>query len=277
MHALPQVLVVGSINVDITATADRLPTPGETIGGAVLTRSPGGKGANQAAAASRLGASVRMVGAVGDDTDGRWMREELREARVETDGIRTSSAVTGTALIVVDGSGENQIVVAPGANDDVRIEDVDCSADIVLAQLEIDITVVKKLAQKATGFVVVNAAPAQQLPADLLERVDLFIVNEGEYAQMPELAGAAAVAVTYGAGGAAMIRHGIEVARASAPEVAVPVSTVGAGDAFCSALALALASGLDDEPALSAACAVGAAAVRQPASQPMFGHLSTYA
>jgi ribokinase len=269
-------VVVGSINVDLTATVDRLPGAGETVGGGILHRTPGGKGANQAVAAARLGADVRMVGAVGDDGDGAWSLQRLTDAGVDTTDVITSASPTGTALIGVDRAGENQIIVCTGANGDVSLGGARIEADdTVLAQLEIDLDVVAQLAERHTGYLVVNAAPAQHLPQAVVDRVDLFIVNETEYALLPELAAARRVVVTYGGDGAAMVERGVEVARVPAVRVDV-VNTVGAGDAFCAALVLALRTGLSDEEALRVACAVGAAAVIHPDSQPPLERLDFY-
>src|SRR6478609_2078995 len=155
---LPALTVVGSINLDIIATAERLPTAGETIGGGVLQQQPGGKGANQAVAAARLGGSARMIGAVGDDAQGRLMLEALSGAGVDTSDVAVLDGdATGTALIVVDRDGENQIVVC---------------------QLEVGMDVVLEAARNSSGFFVLNAAPAMDLPVELLERCDLVIVNE---------------------------------------------------------------------------------------------------
>ena len=270
------VAVVGSINLDLIATAERLPTAGETIGGGVLSEQPGGKGANQAAAAARLGGSARLIGAVGPDASGRRMLEALASAGVDTSGVAHLAEPTGTALIVVDGSGENQIVVCPGANSHLSLDGVEFSPEeTVLCQLEVGLPVVLEAARRARGFFVLNAAPAMDLPAELLERCDLVIVNESEYALIPALASAKLVAVTYGGDGSAMFEYGRKVAEA--PSATVPVAnTVGAGDAFCAALVLALRSGLDYAEALAAANAVGAAAVGEPSSQPELAHLGHY-
>ncbi|MFD4324591.1 ribokinase [Nocardioides sp. NPDC058538] len=271
-------VVVGSINVDLTALVERLPGAGETVGGGRLRRDVGGKGANQAVAASRLGARVRMVGAVGADADGTWAVETIRAAGVDVAGVRITDSPTGTALIAVDATGENQIVVCAGANASVAADGISVGVDeAVLMQLELSLEVIRAVAARAPGFVALNAAPARPLPADLVGRVDLFIVNETEYAAMPELRAARRVAVTYGAAGAAMITEGTETARvpaAPAPEV---VSTVGAGDAFSAALTLAIQAGAGDEEALRTACAVGAAAVAHPSAQPPLERLETYA
>ncbi|MEU8364575.1 ribokinase [Nonomuraea sp. NPDC048882] len=277
MNDLPDIVVVGSINVDVTALADRLPTPGETIGGGTLYRDPGGKGANQAVAASRLGAHVRMIGAVGNDADGVWMLDSLRSAGVDTTGVRVTSAPTGTALIAVDRDGENQIVVCQGANASVTLDGLQLAQDdTVLTQLEVNLDLVVQLVARAPGFIAVNAAPAQPLPPELVERVDLFIVNETEYALMPELQYAKLVAVTHGGDGAALITDGAETARVPAFRTAA-VNTVGAGDAFCAALTIALRAGASQEEALQIGCAVGAAAVAHPGSQPPFERINSYA
>ncbi|WP_029268162.1 MULTISPECIES: ribokinase [unclassified Microbacterium] len=274
--ALPSLVVVGSANVDVTAFVDRLPTAGETVAGGRLSRDLGGKGANQAVAAAKLGGRVRMIGAVGDDADGTWTREEMIRARVDVADLRTVDAPTGTALIVVDSDAENQIAVCPGANDHVALDGVTFREDeAVLMQLEIALAVVEEVAAIATGFVAVNAAPAQPLPEALLRRVDLFIVNETERELMPELAEAELVAVTYGAAGAALYRRGKEIARADGVPTEA-VNTVGAGDAFCAALVLALRAGHSPADALAAACAVGSAAVSHLSSQPPFAHLNRY-
>lgn len=275
-NSLPAVAVVGSINLDLIATAERLPTAGETIGGALLSRQPGGKGANQAAAAARLGGRVRMVGAVGEDASGHLMLDALAGAGVDTGDVQLLPEPTGTALIVVDREGENQIVVCPGANSCLSLEGVRFGPDeAVLCQLEVGLPVVLEAARKAPGFFVLNAAPAMDLPAELLERCDLVIVNESEYALIPALASARLVAVTYGGAGSALLEHGRKVAEAPARAVNV-VNTIGAGDAFCAALVLALQRGLDYTSALSAANLVGADAVGDPSSQPDLARLGYY-
>jgi ribokinase len=269
--------VVGSINVDVTASVARLPGAGETVLGGALRRDAGGKGANQAVAAARLGARVRMIGAVGDDTDGRGMLQNLADAGVDAGGVWLGDSPTGTALITVDETGENQIVVCPGANDDVTVAGESFGADeAVLVQLEIPMATVRALAASVPGFFVVNAAPAQSLSAEIVARADLVIVNETEYELLPELSAARLVAVTYGAAGAALVQNGTEIARVPAPQVR-SVSAVGAGDAFCAALTLALHAGWTPELALTAACAVGADAVTHPESQPPLRRLDTYA
>lgn len=275
--SLPAVTVVGSINLDIIATTDRLPTAGETIGGGVLQQQPGGKGANQAVAAARLGGSARMIGAVGDDAQGRQMLEALSAAGVDTSDVEVLDGdATGTALIVVDREGENQIVVCPGANAAFSLERVEFRQDeTVLCQLEVGLPAVMEAARKSSGFFVLNAAPAMELPAELLERCDLVIVNESEYEQIPALAQAKLVAVTYGKDGSAMFEHGRKVAEAPAAAATV-ANTIGAGDAFCAALILALRNGLEYTRTLAVANAVGADAVCDSSSQPELGPLEEY-
>ncbi|CAH0158898.1 Ribokinase [Arthrobacter sp. Bi83] len=274
---LPAVTVVGSINLDIIATTDRLPTAGETIGGGVLQQQPGGKGANQAVAAARLGGSARMIGAVGDDAQGRQMLEALSGAGVDTADVAVlDGEATGTALIAVDRDGENQIVVCPGANAAFSLEGVEFGPDeTVLCQLEVGLPVVLEAARRSPGFFVLNAAPAMDLPAELLERCDLVIVNETEYELIPALTHAKLVAVTYGKGGSAMFEHGRRVAEAPAAAVTA-ANTIGAGDAFCAALVLALRANLPYPRALAVANAVGADAVGDLSSQPALARLEEY-
>lgn len=268
--------VVGSINVDVTASVDRLPGAGETVLGGTLQRLPGGKGANQAVAAARLGARVRMVGAVGDDADGQWMLQGLRDAGVDTGQVWLGDAPTGTALITIDAHGENQIVVCPGANSDVAVDGVVFTADeAVLAQLEIPFDVIEALVASVPGFLALNAAPARPLTPAVIDRADLIIVNETEFALIPELAQARLVAVTYGSDGAALRADGREIARATPPAVRA-VSSVGAGDAFSAAITLALHADWPPADALRAACAVGADAVTHPAAQPPLRRLTDY-
>lgn len=268
--------VVGSINADLTATTTRLPAAGETVGGGRLSRSPGGKGANQAAAAARLGAWTRMIGAVGADSDGRAMLHALRTAGVNTDDIAEVAAETGAALIMVDADGENQIAVCEGANASVSLDGIEFGADeAVLTQLEISLDLISELANRVPGFLAVNAAPALPLPAEVVDRADLIIVNEYEHSQLPQLQTAKLVAVTYGAKGSALLARGEQIAFAEAVP-AKPVSTVGAGDAYCAALTLGLTSGLEPERALRAANAVGAAVVEVASAQPQFDRFETY-
>ncbi|WP_166972943.1 ribokinase [Brevibacterium atlanticum] len=268
--------VVGSINADITAVTSRLPAAGETVGGGRLFRSPGGKGANQAAAAARLGARTRMIGAVGNDAEGRELLASLRQSGVDVADIVEAAAPTGTALIMVDAHGENQIAVCEGANAEVSLDGVEFADDeAVLTQLEISLDLVTELAARVPGYFAVNAAPALPLPAEVVDRADLIIVNETEYSLLPQLQEARLVAVTYGSRGSSLLTRGGQIAFAEAlPRT--PVSTVGAGDAFAAALTIALRTNVDPERALRAANAVGAAAVMDAAAQPAFDPFEAY-
>lgn len=218
-----------------------------------------------------------MIGAVGDDASGRLMLEALSGAGVDTTDVAVLDGdATGTALIVVDADGENQIVVCPGANAAFSLENVEFTPDeTVLCQLEVGLPVVLEAARRSSGFFVLNVAPAMDLPAELLEQCDLVIVNETEYQLIPALAEAKLVAVTYGKDGSAMFERGRKVAGAPASAVTV-ANTIGAGDAFCAALVLAVRAGLDYSTALAAANAVGADAVGDPSSQPALGPLAQY-
>ncbi|MFW0772776.1 ribokinase [Paenarthrobacter nitroguajacolicus] len=273
----PTLTVVGSINLDITATASRLPSPGETVGGGVLRQQPGGKGANQAVAAARLAGSSRMVGAVGQDDAGLSLIGAMAGAGVDVQDIAQMEAATGTALVLVDAEGENQIVVCPGANGSLSLEGVSfADKEAVLCQLEVDQNVVLEAARRTKGFFVLNAAPAAPIIPELLERCDLVIVNETEYELIPALRDAPLVAVTYGGEGSAIFVDGERVAEAPAVRVSDIANTIGAGDAFCAALVLALQSGLEYGHALAAANAVGADAVRDSSSQPALKPLEHY-
>jgi ribokinase len=260
-----RIAVVGSVNLDLVARCDRLPEPGETVSDAVFERHPGGKGANQAVAAARLGASVQMFGAVGDDEFGTPLVVTLEEQGVDAGTVAIVDAPTGVALILVDASGENQIVVAPGANAELRPDMVSLEEhDALLCQLEIPVETVEAAAKQATFFCL-NAAPARALPGDLVQRADLVVVNRHEREALgatPRL-----LAVTQGAEGAVLLRDGEEVARARAPRVDA-VDGTAAGDAFTACLVVSLLEGRSHEDALRRACAAGAVAASRPGAQP---------
>ncbi len=256
---VPRITVVGSANIDLVARCERLPRPGETVTDAVLQRVPGGKGANQAVAAARLGARVRFVGRIGQD--------DLVLASLRTEGVDVSAVVrddgeSGVALIFVDAGGENVIVVAPGANRRLTPGDVAVGeADAVICQLEIPADAVRAAAAQARFFAL-NAAPARgPLPA----RPDLLVVNRYEQ----EMVGAydGLVAVTLGAEGAVLLQDGRELARARPPRVEA-VDGTAAGDAFCAALLVGLLQGRDRAEALARACAAGALAASRLGAQP---------
>jgi ribokinase len=257
--------VVGSVNLDLVARCERLPRPGETVTDAVFERIPGGKGANQAVAAARLGAEVAMVGCIGDDDFAREASEALEQAEVATDGLRVVEGATGVALIFVDASGENQIVVAPGANARLRPEDTATVQGPVLCQLEIPIETVDAAAERAEGLFCLNAAPARPVPAALIDRADLVVANRYEREALdaePRL-----LALTLGAEGAVLLERGEEVARAEPPPVQA-VDGTAAGDAFTACLVVSLLEGRPREEALRRACAAGALAASRFGAQP---------
>jgi ribokinase len=248
--------VVGSINYDLTTYVERLPRPGETLTGAESIGGPGGKGANQAVAAARLGARVRMVGKLGDDLFTDELRSSLAAHGVEVDGLRYDDGNCGRAVILVDAAGENAIVVDPGANWRLEPDDVALGeGDAVLCQLEIAPEVVEDVAAKAPGFFCLNAAPARPVSAAVLRRADLVVVNSYELDALDETP--RLVALTLGPEGAVLLEGGEEVARARPPAVRA-VDGTAAGDAFTACLVVSLLEGRDRDDALRRACAAGA-------------------
>jgi ribokinase len=248
----PRLTVVGSINLDLVLRAERLPRPGETVTGATFARFPGGKGANQAVAAARLGAEVRLIGCVGHDPFAEEALAGLREAGVEK-GWWTAKAPTGVALITVDAAGETTIVVAPGANDELRPDDVELGeADAVLCQQEIPAVTVTRAGELARRFFL-NAAPARPDPPP----AELTIVNRLELETLGARPGF--VCVTLGAEGAVLLQDGEEVARAEPPHVEA-IDGTAAGDAFTACLVVSLLEERPQDEALHRACAAGALA-----------------
>jgi ribokinase len=266
---MTRVCVVGSVNMDMGFDVDALPHPGETVLAAAVRSTPGGKGANQAVAAARAGAQVQFVGAVGDDSVAAALREHLTANGVGIDGLITSPGPSGSAVVVVDSAGENFIVVAPGANGRLTLEDAalrglvaDC--DVLLLQLEIPVptaTAAAREAHSAGATVIVNASPsgadAAEL-ADLAELTDVVVVNETEAAHwvwpVPHRV------ITRGARGATYAGDSEEF-TVTPPAVDV-VDTSGAGDVFAGVLAAGWANGHDH--ALRRACAAGALATLVP-------------
>jgi len=264
------IAVIGSINLDIVANVKDFPQPGETVTNAVVNRFPGGKGANQALAAHRLGASVFMVGRVGNDPAADEALHTLRLEGVDLGYCKPlENLSTGLAMIVVNEAGENQIVVAPGANaafDAAHLEFPHTDASI--AQLEVPIETILKAARTCDNFFCLNAAPAKPVPHELLEHVDLLVVNEIEARALGEELDSyhGLLASTYGADGAVLSRNGQQIATAKPPKVNV-VDTTGAGDAFTAALTVALVGGMEPQPALEYACVVGALATTKMGAQ----------
>jgi ribokinase len=290
---VPRVLVVGSANVDFTVTLSRLPRPGETVSEGTLLVARGGKGANQAVAARRLGAEVRLIGCVGDDASGREVRDALAAEGIGV-GALTSAAgpATGTALIVVDREGRNQIAVAPGANRALMVADVErCGADfawaeVVVCSLEVPLAVVRRALEMARGHQVttlVNPAPFPDGGIDFLVLADYVTPNEGEAARLAgteiaDLDSARKIAAVVRARGAgtAVLTLGAGGALADGPDgvLHVPafsitaVDTVGAGDAFNGALAVALGESRPLVEALRFANAAAALACTRRGAQP---------
>jgi ribokinase len=266
-----RVVVVGSVNLDLVARVARLPDGGDTVPATGYTRVPGGKGANQALAARRLGAEVTLVAAVGTDDAADEALALLAADGVDLGPVRRVAGVpTGVALITVDDAGENTIVVVPGANAELTVTAAELAgADAVLCQLEVPVgTVAAAAAATPPGALFcLNTAPAGPVPDAVLDRADLVVANRAEYAAVPGLDRAALVAVTAGAAGAVLRAGGREVARSPSPTVTA-VDGTAAGDAFAGGLVVGLLAGLDRETALRRACAAGAAAATRAGAQP---------
>lgn len=268
------VLIVGSGNVDLVSQVERIPSPGETVLSTGFATHAGGKGNNQATAAARASADTTFIGAFGDDDNGARLLASLAESGVHT-LVRTSTEPTGTALITVASTGENSIVVNAGANATLTTltaqeRQAIAAADVVLLQLEIPLETVTEAAKVAAGTVVLNAAPAQPLPRDLFETVDLLVVNEHEAALLGGadelLTVVPQLVVTLGAKGA-LIRTRDTVV--SVPGIPVDVvDTTGAGDTFCGALVAKLDEGAALDEAVRFATAAAALSVGRAGAVP---------
>ena len=269
-----RVVVVGSLNVDLVTRVERHPRPGETVVGSGLERLAGGKGANQAVAASAAGAAVVMVGCVGSDEAGSAYVARLSSLGIDVSGIHPQrDCVTGHALITVDEAGENSIVIVAGANAAVTVADLAVldsvgPGDVVLLQLEVPLRVVAAAARRASNRgarVVLNLAPYAAVPPDVVALADPLVVNENEALMLADSeAMPASLVVTFGAAGAAW--DGDQVTGPVVDESEV-LDTTGAGDAFCGALSAALAAGAGRSEALQAALAAGAESVRHFGAQ----------
>ncbi len=289
---MADVLVVGSINQDFLLKVEHRPQPGETVTGAELSLHNGGKGANQAAAAALLGASVAMLGRVGGDDLGGPLVEALEEKGIDTSLIESiEDESTGAAFITLTPDGENAITVAPGANRRVRPQDVDAASDaiggakVLVAQMEVSPETVSRAVEVAEEWetrALINLAPPMELPGETLEKLDPLVVNEHEAAFLlgekvdgvdgalhaaPGLLdlGPRSAVITLGANGA-VYAESDTIEHVSSPEVEV-VDTTGAGDAFVGALAVKFADGSSLKDAVSYAVRAGAAAVTKQGAQ----------
>jgi ribokinase len=284
------IIVIGSINLDLIASVDRLPSPGETLQGTGFTTAPGGKGANQALAAARAGAEVRMIGAVGKDSFAAEALALLRAGNVDLSGVIESSASTGTALILVGGDGENMIAVVAGANGAVLPGDLAKAhlgkGDIVLLQHEVPLNTVEAAldaAREAGATSVLNTAPYRDEAAAYLAKADYVVANETEFdlncgllklgngdraERMRAFAAKTGNAVVVTLGGDGVLAATPDAFHRVPALKITPVDTVGAGDTFCGYLAAALSSGLPLEQALRRAAAAGSLACLKPGAQP---------
>jgi ribokinase len=284
---MPRVLVVGSANVDFTMALTRLPAPGETVTNGTLLVNHGGKGANQAVAARRLGADVRLIGCVGNDASGRAVRAALAAEGIDTAAVATTdAAATGTALILVDRDGRNQIAVAPGANRALTVEHVRARADdfawaeIVLASCEVPLETVRcalELARRCGIPTMLNPAPVPDVGIEFLDLVDYLTPNAGEATRLSGVAGEEAAAAALRARGARGVlvtlgERGVLACGDERPRH-VPafrvdaVDTTAAGDAFNGALAVALTERRELLAALRFASAAAAIACTRRGAQ----------
>ncbi|GLY67504.1 ribokinase [Amycolatopsis taiwanensis] len=277
------VLVVGSANADLVVSTDRRPGPGETVLGGDTVVSPGGKGANTAVAAARLGANVALLAAIGDDTYGTMLSASLREAGVRTALVRTVTRPTGIAYITVTPDGENSILVSPGANqalDPAAVEGALAGVGVMVASLEVPLPTVERAIEVASAAgvrTVLNLSPPADLGARTLAALDVLLVNEHEAAWLLGAAaeparlldlGPRSAVITRGAGGALVVTTS-GITELAAPSVEA-VDTTGAGDAFAGALAAALAAGAGLEVAARRAVGVAAISVTRPGAQPSY-------
>ena len=266
--SLTGVAVVGSANLDLVVEVSRPPRVGETLLGRAGGRFSGGKGLNQAVASARSGAPTRFCAVVGADEAADVLQQTLADAGVVTALRRSTSAPTGVAHVLAFDDGDNSIIVAAGANTELDADDAVAGiagAAVVLAQLEVPLASVAaalRAGRTAGALTILNAAPAHSAAVEMLGDVDVLVVNETECAELGGIGrlhadGAQVVVLTRGAGGVTLHRTGSDPLQVDAFPID-PVDTTGAGDAFCGALAAALAQGVAIEAALARACAAGA-------------------
>ncbi|WP_028778033.1 ribokinase [Shimazuella kribbensis] len=287
---MKRILVIGSLNMDLVTHVSHLPKPGETISSSKFYKNPGGKGANQAIAAAKLGANVQMIGKVGWDDYGTDLLDNLRSANVQIDGVKRED-VTGMAFINVSDEGENNIVLVPGANSKITNADIDqmkdeiAACDLIILQLEIPLPVVEytlRLAKNIQKEVILNPAPAQKLSTDMLRMVHTLIPNETELeiltgrpvstekelieaAQMVRSWGVKRIVVTLGSKGSLLINDQEQVLL---PAYRVDaVDTTAAGDAYVGAFAIGITSGMSDQEAAKFASKVSAIVVTREGAQ----------
>ncbi|MEI7698992.1 MAG: ribokinase [Planctomycetia bacterium] len=298
-HRSPRIVVIGSINMDLVVRCASIARPGETISGQSLREIPGGKGANQAVAAARLGAQVTMVGRVGEDAFGKTLRDGLLREGIEVSHVQITAGVSsGVAVIQVDDAGQNSIVVIPGANGLVTAEDVLAAAsvireaDAVLLQFEIPLQTVKAavdLARRSGVRVIVDPAPARADAAASVLSADWLCPNETEAESLTGLVvetefqacaaakslrqrGCGRSLITLGSRGIVLCGEGGVLQRADAFRIAV-VDTTAAGDAFAAGLGVSLSRGAADAEAVRFACAAGAIAATKSGAQPAMPYL----
>jgi ribokinase len=289
---MAEIVVIGSINMDLVVRTARMPVPGETLHGEDLNMIPGGKGANQAAAVSKMGGDVAMIGRVGNDVFGQKLIDELDAAGVNTENVLTTAkCASGTALIIVDQNGQNSIVVSPGANGTLLQADVLANEEIIqhskilILQFEIPIETVRCAAEIATKYqvkVILNPAPAKSISRELLSLVDILVPNETEASQLSGIrvvdiasaevaakallgSGVGMVVITLGEKGA-LLATSMDIRHIPSMEVQA-VDTTAAGDAFVGGLAVALAQGRAPAEAVRYATCAGALAVTKFGAQ----------
>jgi ribokinase len=267
------VCVIGSANLDLVTRVERMPRPGETLLGGEYREFFGGKGLNQAVAASRSGAATVFVGALGDDAAGRDVRQALAVDQIDASLVRTVDAPTGRAVILVSDDGENMIVVAPGANAAVTAPPSLPATKVVLAQLEVPIEAVEatfRLARSMGATTILNPAPAANLPPSLLAVCDIVIPNEHERALLGgvDALRAAGCTVVVTRGGEGVDVHDATGHVHQAPFRVDVVDTTGAGDAFCGSLASRLAAGSSLRDAVRWGAAAGALATTRHGAVP---------